>query len=280
MASPIPPQPQTRVIGSPDRLWFPLRDVLLLAVHAMGTPRRSFRAAQPSDPAPSGPALLWQSGADGDTLASNGRPAWYDRDGHPKVARAHRWHTAAARRLAAADRHGYLPLLAEHDDVRLFSRLFTASRDKHWLSIDVTSPDPVIKEQQITIAEQHGGGYPADVTWTEATVACVPHTGSGIYPALIADGYHNTHHGVPARFDAPTVSRMIVDLSRARRALGFQSGTLAELRWAGDRVEVYEEQLLPGVSRLRRYDVVGPDADGLYPLGAHLWIWLPVDLSR
>jgi hypothetical protein len=28
---------------------------------------------------------------------------------------------------------------------------------------------------------------------------------------------------------------------------------------------------------VRRVDVIGPDADGLYPVGAHLWTWLPLD---
>ena len=35
-----------------------------------------------------------------------------------------------------------------------------------------------------------------------------------------------------------------------------------------------------GGAPLYRYDVIGPDPDGLYPIGAHLWTWLRIDTGR
>ncbi|KUL31422.1 hypothetical protein ADL15_22050 [Actinoplanes awajinensis subsp. mycoplanecinus] len=261
----------------PDRLWFHLNDVAQLALHAVGTPYLALTAAQLIAFAPLVPALTWQSGPDGDALTSNGLPGWYDENGRQKVARAHAWRTQDTAARVTARRYGYLPLITADGDAQLFSQLIEVSRDKHWLSLDVTSHDPVINLDQVEVAEQHGGAYPSDVIWTEATVACVPHTGSGLYPALIADGYHNIHGGVLARFDASTVTRMILDLGRA---YGSQPGARASLRWAGDRVEVFAEYLGGGSHTRHRCDVIGPDPEGLYPIGGHRWTWLPITSER
>lgn len=275
MAPPIPHE--TPAARTPGRLWFHLDDVALMALHAVGTPYLALSAAQLTAFAPLAPALTWQRGPDGDTLASNGMPCWYDEYGRPKVARAHTWRTHPTAVRATAPRYGYLPLISADGDAQLFNRLITASRDKHWLSLDVTSHDPVITVDQLDLTQQYGGAYPSDATWTEATVACVPHTGSNVYPALIADGYHNIHGGLLARFDGPTVTRMILD---RRRASGSPARTKDRLRWSGDRVEVFAEQLGGGAETRHRYDVVGPDPDGLYPIGSHLWTWLAITAGR
>jgi hypothetical protein len=264
--------------GSPNRLWFHLDDVLPLAAHAAGTNRHSITREQLVAHAPILPALIWNNTSGADTLASNGDPGWYDPNGRPHIAASRSWvHPATGRRgTTPAGSGGYLPLRSvPNSGFHVIDWLQqAAAAGGHWLSVDLTRPRPVIGADQLDIRDQRGDLYPPDVTWAPATVACVPTTGSGTYPALVADGYRNTVGGEIARFDTDIVTRMIIDLDSDRVADGYRPGSRAVLRWSGDRVEVFEHHAAGGIPGLRRYDVIGPDAEGRYPIGAHLWPWL------
>jgi hypothetical protein len=261
------------------RLWYHLDEVLPLAVHAVSTPQHAITAAGLLAGAPLLPALIWQAEPDGDTLTSNGLPGWYGRDGREHAARARRWQRPAADcGTTAAGRCGFLPLRGvPGTQFHVIDWLQQAhARGAHWLSI---SPGhrPAISPDQFDVSEQRDDRYPPDATWVEATVACVPLTGSGSYPALIADGYHSNHSsGVLARFDRATVAQLMDDLRQARPDHGHLPDAFPVLRWSGDRIEVYAMNI-DGLPGLHRYDVVGPDPDGWYPLGAHLWPWLRLD---
>ncbi|WP_430788170.1 hypothetical protein [Actinoplanes sp. G11-F43] len=274
-----PASDDTAGTGPADRLWFHLDEVLPLAVHAVSTPRRGITAAGLLAGSPLLPALIWQAEPDGDTLTSNGLPGWYDRKGGEHAAHARRWQRrGAASRMTVGDCCGLLPLRGVADTpLPLIDWLQQAhARGAHWLSITPTRR-PVIGPDQCDVSEQRGDLYPPATTWVEATVVCVPLTGSGSYPALVADGYHSNHGGgLLARFDRATADQMIGDLRQSRPEHRPVPDAYPVLRWAGDRIEVYAEGI-DGLPGLRRHDVVGPDPDGRYPLGAHLWPWLRLD---
>ena len=275
-ASATSPQPANS--SSPSRLWFHLDDVLPLATHAAGTPRHSITREQLAAHAPILPALIWNNPSHTDTLTSNGAPGWYDADGRPHTASSRSWvHPGTGRRGATpAGSGGYLPLRSvPGNGFHVIDWLQqAAAAGEHWLSIDLTRPRPVIGADQLDVRDQRDDLYPPDVTWAPATVACVPTTGRGAYPALVAGGYRNTVGGEIARFDTDTVTRMIIDLDDDRAADGYQPGSRPVLRWSDDRIEVFEHHATGGIPGLRRYDVIGPDSDGRYPIGAHLWTWL------
>src|SRR5205807_6747509 len=81
----------------PTRLWWPLREVLPLAEHAMAAPGHQLTGAQVAAKAPTQPALIWTSQPNdgsapgGDWLSSNGTPGWYDEDGATHHAAACTW---------------------------------------------------------------------------------------------------------------------------------------------------------------------------------------------
>ncbi|MEU4218939.1 hypothetical protein [Actinoplanes sp. NPDC026623] len=275
-----PADKDTTGTDSAGRLWFHLDEVVPLAVHAVSTPRHGLTAAGLLAGAPLLPALIWQAQPDGDPLTSNGVPGWYGRDGREHAARARRWQRPATTGSGTTgiDRCGFLPLRsAPSAGFHVIDWLQQAvNRGAHWLSINPTRR-PMISPGQLDVSDQRGDLYPPDATWVEATVACVPLTGSGSYPALVADGYHSNHGGgVLARFDRVTAVQMMDDLHQARRADGYRPDSYPVLRWSDDRIEVFAENI-DGLPGLRRYDVIGPDPDGRYPLGAHLWPWLRLD---
>jgi hypothetical protein len=264
------------------RLWFHLDDVLPLAAHAASTTRHAITREQLTAHAPLLPALVWTRTGNTDTLASNGAPGWHDPHGRPHVATSRTWARPGTRRHDASSTGGYLPLRSVPGiGVHVIDWLTNAATTGgHWLSIDLTRARPVIGADRLDVTDQREDLYPPDTTWLPATVACVPTTGSGTYPAWIADGYRNTHGGELARFDAATVTHMMIDLDSARAADGYPSGSRPVLRWSSDRVEVFEHHDPGGIPALRRYDVIGPDADGRYPIGAHLWTWLRTDADQ
>ena len=267
--------------GNRHRLWFHLDDVLPLAGHAADAVRHSFTREQLVAHAPILPALIWTNACGNDTLASNGEPRWYDADGRSHTAASRTWmHPATGRSgTTPAVSGGYLPLRSvPSSGFHVIDWLRqAAAAGGHWLSIDLARPRPVIGADQLDVGDQRGDLYPPEAVWLPATVACVPTTGAGTYPALIADGYRNTIGGEIARFDPDTVTRMIIDLDWDRATDGYQPGSRAVLRWAGDRIEVFEHHNSGGIPGLRRYDVIGADPDGRYPIGAHLWPWLRTD---
>lgn len=112
MAIPTPPHPQTAAATGLVRIWFHLDDVVPLALHAVNSPRQAITAAQLAASAPLLPALIWESGPDGDTLASDGLPGWHDQDGHLQVARAHTWVIPAAAKSNRSEGRGYPPLVS------------------------------------------------------------------------------------------------------------------------------------------------------------------------
>lgn len=279
-ANPPADQPVGRdfAAAAASRIWFHLDDVIPLAMHAASTPSHGLTSAQLLARAPLMPALVWEATPDGNRLISNGQPGWFDADGNPHAARGRTWVDPRYATIAPAlDEVGYLPVRGlPGSTFHLVDWLQQAvAGGAHWLSIDINHRRPVIGLSGLAVSDQRGDLYPPTATWVEASVACVPATGGGLYPALVADGYASSHGGVLARFDRDTAARMVDDLHRAR---AHQPGFHAVLRWAGDRIEIYTENT-DGLTGLRRYDVVGPDADGRYPIGAYLWPWLPVDDS-
>src|SRR5204863_3083972 len=81
----------------PTRLWWPLREVLPLAEHAMAASGHQLTGAQVAAKAPTQPALIWTStpadgsALGGDWLSSNGTPGWYDEEGATHHAAARTW---------------------------------------------------------------------------------------------------------------------------------------------------------------------------------------------
>jgi hypothetical protein len=266
-----------------NRLWFRLDEVLPLAAHAVACTEHHLTKAQVLAGAPTRPALIWHGTATADTLTSNGVPQWYTATGDRHAATSHTWFHQPSGRYGVAgspgqqERHGYLPLTAlPGERYHLIDWLEAESHVRYWMAINVTSTEPLITANQISLRRVRRNRYPADVQWTPATVACVPATGPNTYPALVARDYTSSAGGQLARFDRPTIDQMIGDLN-ARRALGdSMPGEHVLLRWHNNAVEVYEEVDDGDRSSYRRHDVVTADGDGRYALGGCTWPWLIV----
>src|SRR5439155_25537141 len=88
------------------------------AEHAIACPDHRLTTAQVRAGAPLGPALVWTATTDsqvgGDTISSNGVPAWYDQNGEHHAARAWTWQHRATGRSGSPAHPGfdtaYLPL--------------------------------------------------------------------------------------------------------------------------------------------------------------------------
>jgi hypothetical protein len=217
-------------------------------------------------------------------LTSNGVPRWYTADGNPHTATSRTWlHQPSGRYGVAArpgeQRHGYLPLTPLPGQRGcLYDTLEAARQNQHWMTIQLPADplisDPLISYPRIELSSERRDGYPPDLRWEPATVACVPATGPNIYPAVVAHDYSSSAGGQLVRFDRSTIDQMISDLSSLRAHDLSMPGKHTVLRWHRDVVVVYDE--IDG-GGYREYDQVSPDADGLYPLGSYTWPWLTVD---
>lgn len=265
------------------RLWFHLDEVRPLIAHATGCLRPRLTGAQAAAKAPTVPALVLRGG---DRLLSNGWPSWHDPDGDEVTAACHTWaHRPASREgdPAVADRHAFLPLTTRRrrvGDTAVWGdrtpRWAVQAADPltHWMALTV--PGSNTARPRITVHESRGDLYPPDCVWQPATLACVPTVGPGRYPALIAAEHGNIYGGELARFTKATIDAMIFDLKILDETDRSMPGEHAALGWRNDALHVYE--VIDAGSRdvHRRVDVIRPDHDGLYPLGAHTWPWLTI----
>ena len=84
---------------------------------------------------------------------------------------------------------------------------------------------------------------------------------------------------VLARFDRPTVERMVADLHRVRADTDPRSdpmpGEFAALHLDGDVLVVSFEHDDGEHTRLVEIERVYPDAEGYYSVGAYVWPWQP-----
>ncbi len=263
------------------RLWFHLDDVHPLIAHATGCLRHRITGAQAAAKAPTVPALIWRGTDTSDELYSNGWPSWHDMDGNEVTATAYTWvHRPTGLRAVAgtAGRSAFFPLTGGRSGHRLTPHWAVQATDplKHWMAVEASLEYLLADRPRITIHESRGDLYPPDAVWQPATLACVPTVGPGRYPALIAAEYGNTLGGQLARFTRATIDAMIHDLDILDRADRSMPGEHAALAWRGTDLYVYEVIDTAGHVVHRRVDVIRPDADGLYPLGAHTWPWLTV----
>lgn len=267
------------------RLWFHLDDVLPIAAHAMACPRHAVTAAQLQAAAPRRPALIWHGDDTHDTLASNGLPGWHDQAGQTHTAHGSTWvHRPTRRRGVAAQpgivRHGYVPLIGlNRADGNLFDRLEAEGRARRWLSIDVADAGAILDWRHLDLHVSRGDVHPPHAVWNPATVACVPEAGPGLYPALTAGDYTNSLGGEIALFDRTTIDHIAADLVRIRDRAHAPDGHV-DLQWHGDELHVASLSYDLGGRIIQRWrDVVSPDRDGRYPLGAYTWTWLPINTN-
>jgi hypothetical protein len=263
------------------RLWFHLDEVYPLIAHAAGCLRHRITGAQAAAKARTVPALVWRGTDTTDELYSNGWPSWHDADGTEVTATAYTWvHRPTGRRAVAGTEGGgaFFPLASPPGAHRLTPHWSVQAADPlmHWLAVEASSESLLADRPRITIHESRGDLYPPDAVWQPATVACVPTVGPGRYPALIAAEYANTLGGQLARFTRTTIDAMIHDLEILDWADRSMPGEHAALQWRGTDLYVCEVIDTVGHTVHRRVDVIRPDADGLYPLGAHTWPWLTV----
>lgn len=263
------------------RMWFHLDEVRPLIAHATGCIRHRITGAQTAAMAPTVPALIWRGTDTSDELFSNGWPSWHDMDGEEITAICSTWVHRPTVRRAVPDTHGrdaFFPLSARHRGHQLTPRWVVQATDPlmHWMAVEV-SPEYLLADRpRITIHGSRGDLYPPDAVWQSATVACVPSVGPGIYPALVAAEHGNTCGGELARFTRTTIDAMIHDLHVLDWTDRSMPGEHVALKWRDADLDVYE--VIDAAAQVvhRRVDVIRPDADGLYPLGAHTWPWLTV----
>jgi hypothetical protein len=265
------------------RLWFRLDDVLPLAEHAMACTTHRITSAQTLALAPTVPALVWTGSPLMDILVSNGMPAWYGERGTDHAAVAYTWrHTVACtwrttRRYGTAWRNGYdtayLPLDVASNEPTVIDVLRDAwHTDRHWITVDIDHTDAHLIRPSLVHAVTHRDHLvPADAAWVEATVTSTAVAGAG-YPALIAEGYTTDAGSEVPRFDRPTAERMIADID-AIHTTDALPGRYPHLRLVGDVLLVIEEHNNGERSTYRQIDVVHPDAQGRYAVGAYIWAW-------
>jgi hypothetical protein len=272
---------------TPARLWFHLDEVRPLIAHATGCMRHQLTAAQIRELAPTTPALVWRRTGAVDELFSNGLPTWHDRGGDEVTATSHTWihrPTGRSHTPASRDTDGFFPLsnaparigeLAGWHEWAPRWAVLATNPLMHWMAVDVSAARLLTGRPTITLHESRGALYPPDAVWQQATVACVPTLGRGLYPALVAADYSNIAGGELARFTRATIDTMIHDLAAIDQAGESMPGEHAFLKWHGADLEVYEVIDTAEREVHRRVDVIRPDGRGLYPLGAHTWPWLP-----
>jgi hypothetical protein len=266
------------------RLWFHLDEVLPIAAHALACPRHAVTPAQIHAAAPLRPALIWHGDDIHDTMTSNGLPGWHDLTGQAHTARASTWvHRPTGRRGVAVQpggvRRGYLPLIGlKREDGNLIDWLEAEGRAMRWLSIDVAGAGAILDWGRLDLHVSRGDLHPPHAVWEPATVACVPAVGRGRYPALTARDYLNSLGGEIALFDRPTIDQIAADLLQTRGDGAHSPDEHVDLQWRRDELHVsgisYD---LGGLTGGHWRDVVRPDHDGRYPLGAYTWTWLPLD---
>jgi hypothetical protein len=267
------------------RLWLRLDDIVPLAEHAVACPDHSLTRAQTLAHAPLGPALIWTGNAECDRLVSNGVPAWHDPDGSLHGAYARTWRHIATDRYGTANIDGYhtayLPLFGDGDQPDLIDAIRAARTDeRHWRRVDIDPADAHrITAHRVGFDEHRGDLVPADTRWVPADVTSDTVAGA-TYPALIPDGYESDSGYLLPRFDRPTVEHLVADLDTIHHNTDRTSDPMpGEYPWLrlneryGHVLSVQEEIDNGVTSTWRRVDLVHPDAEGRYSIGAFGWPW-------
>ncbi len=270
--------------------WFRLDEVLPLAQRAVACPAHGLRRAQVLAGMPLGPALIWTATDRGDTLISNGVPAWYDQTGQEHAAAAWTWRHTGTGRCGSAAQPGYhtayLPLDAEHGEASLIARLREARQaGRHWVAVAIDpAGEHLITADAVRLLDHREEVVPRDAAWSPAVVTAAA-VGGGWYPALIADGYRvlgrdgddDGDCGVIARFDRATVDELVADLIALHADTDARTdpmpGEFAVAGFDRDALVVWWEYDDGQTTRLVEIDRVYPDPDGLFAVGAYLWPW-------
>lgn len=287
------------------RLWFKVSEVLPIAEHAMACPTWRLTAAQVRAGALARPALIWDVHDDETVLYSNGEPGWFDDTGRPHTAPAWTWrHEPTGRRGTDGEPAlaRFLPLTHRPrgsrqrptTQVRWWPRRLVPGRPRagtryplitvlrraaatgrHWLVID-TDPIVVVSGNVFRLFDHREEIVADDAAWVPATVTAHA-VARYAYPALVADGYTIAGGDVIARFDRPTVERMITVLEEMHAntdpASDPMPGEYPVLHLSGDVVTVSEQFDDGHHQHLIETDRCYPDADGFYAIGAYLWPW-------
>jgi hypothetical protein len=266
----------------PHRLWFRLHEVLPLAEHAIACFTHRITGAQTVSGAPNGPALIWTGTATLDILTSNGVPVWYGENGTTHAAEAYTWRDTAGRYgTARTDGYdtAYLPLATIGGNPGPVMSLLRTARlsGLSWVPVDIDSADNhLIPPTRVHAVDHRDDIVPTAATWTPAEVTCRD-LADQPYPALVADGYTSDSGHLLARFDQPTIERIIADLDTIHanpdRNSDPMPGEYPILRLSGDGLTVIEERDNGHATTGHVTDYLRPDGDGSYPLGAHLWRW-------
>ena len=266
----------------PQRLWFPLTDVLPVAEHAVACDRHRITAAQVLAGTTLQPALIWTGTATHDILTSNGLPAWCTEHGGIHGAPARAWRHTATGRCGTARRPGhdtaYLPLGDPQLPDTVISTLRRAHQSgQHWVNLDINTDDGhLLTPHHLHLSASRDDLVPPGTTWSPATVTCAD-VGWAVYPALTADGYTTDLGFEIIRFHRATVERLAADLDAIHaspdRSSDPMPGEYPHLQFSGDTVIVLEGHDDGLQESLREVDRVHPDASGLYAIGAHTWTW-------
>ncbi len=138
-----------------------------------------------------------------------------------------------------------------------------ASGGCRWLVVDLTGDAPRLRVRR-SREDPAGPG----AAWVAAQVQIAGLMGP--YVAQVADGYTWRGFAVP-RFTRDVVAAIIAD--NHTLAAGCPPGTLEHIRRRGDLVEIVGAPGTPS----ERVEVVAPDADGRYRIGAYRWYWETTD---
>lgn len=269
------------------RLWFRLYDIHPLAEHAMACTTHRPTEAQNLAQAPLLPALIWTGNGSHDRLESNGVPGWYDKDGALHTVVASTWRHPATGRRGTVDlpayRTAYMPLGHRKDQPSLAVAIRAArDNEQHWMWVDIDPADThQIKHVRVGFTDHRNDLVPAGTAWTPAAVTCDTVAGAN-YPGLVAAGYTtDTGHLIP-RFDRGVVEDLIVDLDAIHdnpgRTRDPQPGEYPILRMLDCDVLAVYDTYDDGINTIAyQADLVWPDDDGRYSVGAYRWPWRLAD---
>ncbi|MEV4511532.1 hypothetical protein AB0K00_21470 [Dactylosporangium sp. NPDC049525] len=271
----------------PSRLWFRLDDVVPLAEHAMACTAHARTEAQTRAAAPLRPALTWTGTATLDILQSNGVPAWYGHNGTVHAAEAHTWRHTATGRYGTVNidgyHHAYMPLAGgDGPGPRPIDSIREARETgRHWMWVDIDPADTHhIDWTRIGFTASRDEHVPADTRWLPAHVTCDAVAGA-VYRAQIPDGYTTDAGHLLPRFDCGTVVQIVADLDAVQANPDRTSDVMAgEYPWLylygdgrGNALQISKATDDGTATTIREVDLVVPDADGCYSVGAYGWPW-------
>lgn len=157
-----------------------------------------------------------------------------------------------------------------------------------WVDIDPADAH-LIGWTHVGFTEQRDDLVPAGTTWIAATVTCDTVAGAS-YAALVPDGYTTDAGHLLPRFDHAALTQLVADLDAIHANPDRNSdqcpastrgyACTATCTATSCRSMRNSATASPPASARSTVDLIRPDADGRFSVGAYGWLWRLADPGR